>query len=241
MRKKKRGGHELTKIRKRLGLTQGALAERLGISRVYISQMESGEKPLNAAAEGFVTSNKISPENRLREKTTANHTRHERTEKISPGNVTDCNPCRDISESNEPKEDVERGSFKCPWCGRQTKGALRYYSHLTSSIVERLIKLATESTWPDYVAGVLDALHQVLGDSNLVLIDALRKNDLWNDYKTRYLVAGTIEGKTKCGQCGHYFPDEDITIDCPTPYRSIYICGRCDEKNKTAKAEHLLG
>ncbi len=42
-------GHELAALRSRLGLRQAAMAERLGISASYLSQLENGERHLTAA------------------------------------------------------------------------------------------------------------------------------------------------------------------------------------------------
>ncbi len=45
----KRFGEKLRSLRKRDGLTQKQVSDRLGVSRVYIVQMEQGKKIPNAA------------------------------------------------------------------------------------------------------------------------------------------------------------------------------------------------
>ena len=45
----KRFGGKLRSLRKRDGLTQKQVGDRLGVSRVYIVQMEQGQKIPNAA------------------------------------------------------------------------------------------------------------------------------------------------------------------------------------------------
>ena len=42
---------ELRALRKRAGLTQGQLAEAVGLSQGYIGEMERGEKPIERRTE----------------------------------------------------------------------------------------------------------------------------------------------------------------------------------------------
>ena len=49
-----RGGVHLREVRKSKGLTQGVLAEILGIFKSYIVQMEAGNKKLSKKAQAFL-------------------------------------------------------------------------------------------------------------------------------------------------------------------------------------------
>lgn len=49
MRQKVFAGHALRRLREKLGLKQGELAHRLGVSPSYVNQMESNQRPLTAS------------------------------------------------------------------------------------------------------------------------------------------------------------------------------------------------